>query len=107
MLIGAFLAIAQFSFPMTHAYAFQQKKDVFVSITYETSIPVQACTEAYDLSDEELLNPLDSHCWKPDNIIGDIDVWKDTSINNRNFRVIVKYPNGKIVTINLTSYVNS
>ena len=96
-----------FAFPVTHAYALQVKRDVIVTVTYETSIPKEVCVEAFNLEDPEMLNPADEHCWAPKNVIGDFDTWEKQSINNYNFRVTVRYPSGKIVIINLTSFVNS
>lgn len=100
---------AQFLFPkpITHAYALQVKKDVVVSVTYTDQIPRETCVEAFGLDDPAMLAATKEHCWKPETSLGDLDVWEGESINDWNFRVTVRYPNGEVVVINLTSYLNS
>lgn len=101
------LAVQLFAFPVTSAYAVQSKQDVMVGVTYTTAKPAQVCTEAFALQDVEMLSPTDAHCWTPETNIGDVDVWKDTNINYVNFRVTVRYPDGMVVVINLTTVLNT
>jgi len=101
------LQLDLFAFPITNAYAIQHKTDTLVSITYTTVIPRHVCVEAYNLSNTEMSTPDAAHCWTPNNVIGDVDVWPEQDINDVNFRVVVQYPDGEIVIINLTTILNT
>lgn len=102
-----FLAQLLLQGPATHAYAQQYEKNVMVAVTYTDRVPTETCVEIFGLDDPKLEMPVKHHCWNPDTYIGDVDVWENLSINDWNFRVIVRYPNGKVDVINLTSYVDS
>jgi hypothetical protein len=90
-----------FDRPVTNAYAQQVKDAVVVSVTYEQEIPVVVCVSSYALDDGPMTVPLDSHCWKPTQVIGDMDVWERTRLDMLNFKVTVRYPKDRIVDIAL------
>lgn len=93
------LLLAQFAVAVTNAYAQQVKGSVIVSVTYTAERPIDVCVYVYELGDAELLHPTDRHCWKPDNDIGDNDVWPETRLDMVNFKVSVKYPSSVVETV--------
>lgn len=106
-MIAAILQLSLFLFPITSAYAVQAKKDILIAVTYTTDTPVQVCTEEFALQDIEMTMARDAHCWTPKTNIGDIDVWENTDINDVNYRVTVRYKDGTVVVINLTTVMNT
>lgn len=100
------LLLQLFAFPVTNAYAVQVKQDVVVMVTYETTLPITVCVSSYSLDDPDLLQPLDSHCWTPTTVVGDIDTWKGERLDMVNFKVTVRYAD-KLVDIALKSKLNS
>lgn len=96
-----------FAFPITNAYAQQVKQNVVVSVTYTEVLPVTACTFIYELADEEMVSPVDSHCWKPVSPVGDFDTWTNLRLDMVNFEVLVKYTDGQVVKIYLTTKINT
>lgn len=107
LVIQSVLACQLFAFPVTSAYAIQVKQNVVISITYTDVVPRDVCVYAYNVDDIEMTQAIDAHCWKPKSVMGDLDTWKDERIDMTNFKVLVRYPDGKVVSIALTSKVNT
>lgn len=102
------LILAQlFALPITHAYALQSKQDVIVSVTYTDVKPIDVCTYVYALEDTSMSWPVESHCWKPKSVVGDLDVWKNHRIDQVNFKVSVRYPGEPPVDIFLTIRIDT
>lgn len=101
------LVLQFFAFPITSAYAVQVKSNVVVSVTYIDIMPTSACVSTYALDDVEMTAPLDTHCWKPTNSIGEFDTWENERIDMVNFKVVVRYPNRPPVEIALVMKLNT
>ena len=106
-MIAWLLALQLFALPVTSAYAMQVRGAVVVSVTYADTIPTKACTFVYALDDASWSAPLDSHCWKPTSVIGDLDTWKDMRLDEFNYQVMVSYPDGHSDKIYLTVRINT
>ncbi len=106
-MIAWLLGLQLFAFPQTSAYAMQVRSAVVVSVTYADTIPTKACTFVYALDDAGWKAPLDSHCWTPKSVVGDLDTWKDMRLDEFNFHVIVTYPDGHADLIYLTVKINT
>ena len=106
-MIAWLLALQLFALPVTNAYAAQIRGSVVVSVTYADTLPTRACTFVYALDDASWASPVDSHCWKPTSVIGDLDTWQGMRIDDANFEVVVKYPDGHSDLIYLTVKINT
>lgn len=96
-----------FAMPVTNAYAAQVKSAVVVSVTYSVAQPLSVCVLKHALDDDNMVAPVASHCWAPNNPIGDLDEWKATDLMVWNFEVIIKYPTEPTVVIYLIKRVNT
>lgn len=100
------LTLQLFALPVSNGYAVQVKSDVVVSVTYTNERPERVCTFLYALDDGEMKYPLDTHCWAPKNVVGDLDVWPNMRIDDGNFVVLIRYPSSE-VKIYLVSKINT
>lgn len=101
------LAAQIFAFPVANGYAVQVKSDVVVSVTYTDVVPERVCTFLYALDDEEMKYPVANHCWEPDNVVGDQDVWPNLRLDEGNFVVTIKNPGKDTIKIYLVSKINT
>lgn len=106
-MIHSVLALAQFAFPVTNAYAVQVKDSVVVSVTYESELPVETCASMYALDDLDMVHPIEVKCWKPTSIVGEFYTWENNRIDFNNYTIEVRYPGNRVVKILLLSKLNT
>lgn len=107
MMKSLLLVLQLFQLPVTSAYAVQIKDNVVISVTYTTEKAVEVCTYKHALDDEEWTQPLERNCFKPTSAVGDFSTWQNERIDMVNFKVVVRYQNGKSDVIYLTTRINT
>lgn len=101
------LALQLFTYPIINAYAVQVKSNIVISVTYDLRVPVVVCVSSHALDDADLTDPLDTHCFKPTSTIGDFDTWTNERIDMVNFKVTLRFADGKQEDIALVMKSNT